>query len=110
MLLCVSAAPFSIAHPYYFRVAVALAAVSALVALLRRPAVGRLTKLLCGVGLLLLASAAGGLVWHRPAAREVIVMVDLSPSTRTATFRNRDALHARVRQLVGRTPYRLRAF
>jgi von Willebrand factor type A domain len=104
------AVPFTFAHPHYLWAGLALAAAAVVVALVRRPAVPVLTRVLWGLGLVLLALAAGGAIWHRPAAGEVTVMVDLSPSTRNAGYRDRGALEARVRQLLGRTPYRIRAF
>jgi hypothetical protein len=61
-------------------------------------------------GLVLLALAAGGPTWPRPAAGEVAVMVDLSPSTRGAAYRDRAALARRVDELLGSTPHRLYTF
>ena len=104
------AVPFTFAQPHYLWAAFALSALAAFVVLARRPAAPVLTLVLCGMGLVLLVLAAGGAIWRRPAAGEVTVMVDLSASTRNAGYRDRAALEARVRQLLGRTPYRMRAF
>src|SRR5688500_13716474 len=98
------ATPITFTHPTYLWTGLALAGAAALVVLLLRPAAPVLTKVLCGLGVLLLAAAAGRAVWHRPAAREVAVVVDLSSSTRGARYRDRAALEGRVRQLLGGTP------
>src|SRR5690349_2454481 len=87
----------------------ALALITVVVALRRQPAVPALTHVLVAIGILLLTLAAGGLTWRRPAG-DVVVRVDLSPSTRTAQFRNAPALHERMRQLLGDVPYRLEYF
>src|SRR5438309_12101262 len=88
----------------------ALVVVTVLVTLIRRPALPRLTLAMVGVGLVLLALAAGGMTWRRARQGEVLVMVDVSPSTRTATYRERPALERRIRQLVGDAPWRLIRF
>lgn len=41
---------------------------------------------------------------------EVVVMVDLSPSTRGANYRSRSLLDARIHELLGSQRYRVRAF
>ena len=41
------------------------------------------------LGAILLAAAAAGVIWNRPAPPSIVVMVDLSPSTRGAGFRSR---------------------
>lgn len=61
-------------------------------------------------GMLLLALAAAGVTWHRPSPQHVLVMVDLSPSTRTAAYRDRATLQRRVAQLIGSSPYRIITF
>lgn len=62
------------------------------------------------VGLLLIACAAGGpIVWLHPAKR-VVAMVDLSPSTRGAGYRDRSALLNRIGELAGNVPVRMMAF
>ncbi len=57
-----------------------------------------------------LGLAAGGPVWAWPSPDFVAVMVDLSPSTRTADFRARSRLQARIKTLLGETPYRVYGF
>jgi hypothetical protein len=88
----------------------ALAALAAAVVLLRRPVMPGATKALAGGGILLLSLAAGEMLWRRPVAREVAVMVDLSPSTRSAAYRDREALERRIRQLLGNAPHRFYYF
>ena len=78
------------------------ASTATVVAVVRRPAVPRLTLAVCGSGLLLLCLAAGGVAWERPVAKPVAVLVDLSASTRTAVYREPGALHARLAELLGR--------
>ena len=48
--------------------------------------------------------------WRRPSESRVVVAVDLSASTRGATFRDRAALDRRVRELLGDTPFDVVAF
>ncbi len=65
---------------------------------------------LMGIGLGLLALAAGGLTWMRHAPGTVAVLVDLSPSTRGAAYRNPVWLRQRIDQWMGRTPHRIYLF
>jgi len=75
--------------------------------LIRHADAPKFTRALGVAALALFALAAGGLTWHRPSAREVAVMVDLSPSTRTASYRDRLTLRRRIDRLLAGTPYRL---
>jgi hypothetical protein len=102
--------PLSIDHPGLFAAAFAIALLTVVLARLRRPAVSPLTTTLSAAALLLLALAAGGATWHRPVTSEVAVMVDLSASTRGATYRDPRTLDQRIRQLLGTTPYRVTYF
>jgi hypothetical protein len=102
--------PFSLEAPGWFAVACGLALIAGVLALVRRPAVHGVTLVACAVGMVLLALAAGGLTWHRPASADVAVMVDLSASTRGAGYRNRAELERRIKQLVGQTPYHVTYF
>src|SRR5436190_17295204 len=70
-----------------------------------RLAVPRATLVLAAAGIILLALAAGGLTWMKPMARPVAVLVDLSPSTRGASYRDPKVLRQRIRELVGDIPY-----
>src|SRR4051794_40083878 len=106
MLRGMASGPITFAAPAMLYASLALVALAAAVVLTRRPAMPGATKALAGGGLALLSLAAGEVLWRRPVAREVAVMVDLSPSTRSASYRSREALERRVRQLLGDTPYR----
>jgi hypothetical protein len=102
--------PLTLTHPWLFAAACVLALAAVAVAFRRRPAVTRTTSVLTAVALALLPLAAGGLTWQRRASAEVVVMLDLSASTRGATYRDRATLGNRLRQLIGDTPYRLAYF
>src|SRR5881392_573553 len=110
MLRGMAPGPVTFGSPATLYASLGLVALAAAVVVLRRPAIPGATKALAGVGLALLALAAGEMLWRRPVAREVAVMVDLSPSTRAADYRNREALERRVRQLLGNTPHRFYYF
>jgi hypothetical protein len=84
----------------------ALVLVAVLVASWRRPSVPLATKLLGLMGMLLLAAAAGTPVLERDRVEPVVVMVDLSPSTRGARYRDAESLRGRIRGLLGDAPYR----
>lgn len=77
---------------------------------IRRLAVPRTTRALVLIGLFLLTLATGGANWRRARGGEVLVMLDVSPSTRTATYRNRLALDRRLHELLGDAPRRLVLF
>jgi hypothetical protein len=67
------------------------------------------------IWLLVLASAcfaiaAGEPRWNRPHQGVVNVLVDLSPSTRTADYRQRKSLDLRIAQLLGNAKYHLSCF
>jgi hypothetical protein len=99
-------------HPLFFALAV-LAAVLAGAATLRRaflprPIVARqVTRSLIIAALIALTLAAGGPYVHVAATPLLAVMVDLSPSTRGATYRTPSVLARRIEQLAGSTPNRL---
>src|SRR5580658_3910609 len=76
----------------------------------RRPNLPRTALWIAVGGMVCLVIAAGRPVWYRPAERSVAVMVDLSPSTRGATFRDQTFLSRRLRDLLGKTPYHLWCF
>ena len=80
------------------------------VATLRRPDMRRSSQILILLGLVLLALAAGGLAYLQTDPREIVVMVDLSPSTRTAQYRDAKFLQQRIRTLLGQNPYRILYF
>lgn len=76
----------------------------------RTPAVPRMTLLAGAVGCAFIALAAGGLAVMRPTPRPIVVMVDLSPSTRAAGFRDRDTLRRRIAELIGDAPHEVTFF
>jgi hypothetical protein len=80
------------------------------VAFIRRPAVPPLTFALCAIGLALLTFAAAGFTFRRAVSRPVAVMVDLSASTRGATYRDAAALNRRIHELLGNLPHEIRNF
>ena len=80
------------------------------IVVIRRLAVPRTTRALVLIGLFLLTLATGGANWRRARGGEVLVMLDVSPSTRTATYRNRLALDRRLHELLGDAPRRLVLF
>jgi hypothetical protein len=100
-------APVSFDSPTTLWAALAIAAIGIAVALYRRPMLPLLSALLGAAGMLLLAIAAGGPSWRGSRGGEVVVMVDLSPSTRAAHYRDAAALRERVRQLIGDAPHRV---
>ncbi len=61
-------------------------------------------------GMLLVAGAMGGVVWRATTAGKMVVMVDLSPSTRSAVYRNGAALRQRINMLVGAHPHSILFF
>jgi hypothetical protein len=61
-------------------------------------------------GLICLTLAAGRARWQLSTVPRVAVMVDVSASTRTATYHDTDILARRLDQLLGNTPYTLIAF
>lgn len=76
----------------------------------RRIAIPRLAIVLFAIGLFCVAFACGEPTWRRPMAREIPVYVDLSPSTRSADYRNRKQLDQRIHELLGNRPFRLHFF
>ncbi len=99
--------PFHLDWPAALIVAVLFLVATIAVAVWRKPALPLLSHMLLLIGLVLLALAAGGPSWLKPRAQGVLVMVDLSPSTRTAGYRNVSDLNQRLGQLLGKTPYRI---
>ncbi len=61
------------------------------------------------LALLALTLSIGGLTLRRPTGK-IAVLVDLSPSTRGATYRDPGALKSRVDQLLGNRPFDLIRF
>lgn len=101
---------FSFDSPRGLWVALGLTALAAIVAVVRRPDLPRLSTALLGLGALVLSLAAGLPIWNAPARQHVAVMVDLSPSTRTAEYRDRTFLDRRIHELLRTIPYEVRYF
>src|SRR5258705_7155913 len=71
------------------------------IAAFRRPDMRRSSEILILLGLVLLTLAAGELAYLQSDPREIVVMVDLSPSTRGAQYRDRAFLRRRIQTLLG---------
>src|SRR4051812_34559692 len=102
--------PFNFASFPIFSLAMLLGLTVIAIGHVRRAKAPALTKILIVIAMLFLALAAGELTWLRPLPRKLLVMVDLSPSTRTAKYRGREFLQLRLVQLLGETPYELVTF
>ena len=100
----------SLHQPGLLVIALALSALAIILALARRPAAPKLTMLLCALGLLLLSLAAGAPDWHFRPKQTVAVMVDLSPSTRVADYRDPMMLNRRIHDLLSDVPYQITYF
>ena len=87
-----------------------LALIIIAIALLRRPDMRHWSQILILLGLVLLALAAGGLAYLQSDPHEIVVMVDLSPSTRNAQYRDSKFLQQRIRTLLGENPHRILYF
>ncbi|HEV2294606.1 MAG TPA: VWA domain-containing protein [Tepidisphaeraceae bacterium] len=83
----------------------ALAVAAIVTACFRRASAPLVSHVLVGLGLMLLAIAAGEPRVANNADGRIAVMVDLSASTRGATYRDDAALRARVAQLLGDRPH-----
>jgi hypothetical protein len=102
--------PFQFASPLLVTVSIAVIALVAIIARIRRVALDTSAHLLITTGLLLLAMASAGPRWLHQTPPVIDVYVDLSPSTRGATFRDHAALDRRINQLLGNTPHEIIAF
>jgi hypothetical protein len=102
--------PITFAAPTSLLAALALLCCAGVAAALRRPTWPITTWTLCAIGAALIALAAGSPHARREIPAHVAVMIDLSPSTRGATFHDPAKLWERLAQLLGSTPYRLYAF
>ena len=90
--------------PAWLATAATLLIATVVVAVARRVRLGRVASACVLTGAACWAAAAGSPCFDRPAARSVAVLVDLSPSTRGAAYRDRAWLDRRVAQLLGDTP------
>ncbi len=100
----------SFSSPQIGLAALALAIAAAGIAIVRRIDVPIMSAMLLAAGVISLAMAAGGPVWHRSEPGTIAVMVDLSPSTRGARFRDADFLRRRARELIGDSARQFFAF
>ena len=98
--------PLIFSSPRSLQFALALVVLIIVVAAIRKSGFGRLPQLLVLFGAVSLATAAGQPIWMRHTRGSIAVMVDLSPSTRGAIFRNRVPLDLRIHQLLGDQSYR----
>src|SRR5882724_5094743 len=88
-------------HPTWaFAAALVLFCILLAALYVRRARFAGLTIALIAAGALVLSSAAATPTWNRPAGQWVAVMVDLSPSTRTATYRDPATLDRRIHELL----------
>src|SRR5438105_1582955 len=101
--------PVYFSSPLFLAWGLGLAAIAVVVGA-RELAMPRASRALALVAMLLLALAAGGMAYHPHWPGNMIVMVDLSPSTRTASYRERRILETRIGQLLGGVPHRLSYF
>ena len=100
--------PISLAFPVTFAVTAAFSVLAVAAGLRRRASLPVMSAALAALGLISLCLAAGGVAWDRPKPGKIAVLVDISPSTRTATYHDTPTLLARIRQLVGdAAPYTL---
>src|SRR5271154_2555340 len=70
----------------------------------------RSAKFLILLGTLALLLAACGLALSLPTTPDIVIMLDFSPSTRGASYRDTAALNHRLAQLLPHTPYRIETF
>ncbi len=99
--------PFFFQWPRLLETAFAIAAATCVTGAWRRVSLSRASTAWFTTGLICLAVAAGGLGWKGHHRGDVTVMVDLSPSTRGAAYRQRNWLTKRVQQLLKDTPYQV---
>src|ERR1051325_10592729 len=94
----------SFAEPMLLYAGLALLVAIALAVSIRKPAFPSITKLLAFIGIVLLALAAGEPMLQRARPVHVAVMIDVSPSTRGASWYDSHWLEQRLAELLGGTP------
>lgn len=102
--------PLTLDHPAYLIAAGLLLTLAVALVAIRRPRLRPLSDGLLLIGLACFALAAASPRMKLPVRPRVAVMVDLSPSTRTADYRDRRRLQLRLEQLLGRSAFDLMAF
>ncbi|MDP9172311.1 MAG: VWA domain-containing protein [Planctomycetota bacterium] len=103
-------APVTLASPILFAIAMGLLLTTVAIGAWRGVKIARSALALVLMGMLCLSFAAGQPILRRRDPRSVAVMVDLSPSTRGASFRDVAALSRRIRELLGATPFQCFGF
>jgi von Willebrand factor type A domain len=106
----VAASPLHFDSPAMLATALIGCGVAIAIGWIRHITVDRFAGTLLAIGLILIALATGNPLWRQPQAGVVSVAVDLSPSTRGASFRDRAWLDRRIHALLGDTRYDLTAF
>jgi hypothetical protein len=80
------------------------------ISLLRRVKLPYVSQLLILLGAIALSFSACGFAVNVRSAKNIIVLLDLSPSTRTATYRDPTTLKNRLTQLLPRANYQIKSF
>src|SRR3954470_21483987 len=96
--------------PISLFIAVLIAIALFVVGWMRRPALPRKSLLLAMCGIIFLALATGGISCRRGREPKIAVMVDCSPSTRDASFRDAKWVRSRVGELLGNRAFELYTF
>ena len=96
--------------PILLGIAIALAILTIAVGFARGVRLPRASAVCILLAMGMLALAAGGLSMRWPDPRRAVVMIDMSPSTRTAAYRDDSAREARIRQLLGDVRYTVQSF
>ncbi len=96
--------------PISLFIAVLIAIAFFVVGWMRRPALSRTSLILASFGMIALVLSAGGISCRHGHEPRIAVMVDCSPSTRGASFRDSHWLQTRVHELLGSRPFELYAF
>jgi hypothetical protein len=102
--------PITFASPTALLAGLAVLCCAAAAALWRRPGWPIPTWALFATGAIAIALAAGSPQVYCESPVNVAVMIDVSPSTRGATFQDPAQRSQRIAQLLGGTPYRLFSF
>src|SRR5580692_10956586 len=99
-----AASVLTLSSPIPGLIAFALALTALSIAKLRKIALPIQSQWHLALGILLLSLAAAGPVWNLPHPGTIAVMIDLSPSTRGASFRNPHFVQQRLSELIGNAP------
>src|SRR5438067_8833412 len=102
--------PLTLDSPALLAAGIGLSAAATIIARLRHTRTSPLGSAAFLIAMILLSLSAAGIGWRHQSVKELLVLIDVSPSTRVAEYRDREALHKRISQLAGQTPYRLEYF